>query len=108
MKALRWALFNGVMLTCLYSGFTYDFQALVNIGLILVWASIVLSFFLVSDQIAKELQKEMKSSSIPYTLDVIYDFAVFMVLAYFGWIITSVFYLFHMGMIGYVRQKEFE
>jgi hypothetical protein len=93
MKVLKWVIINGMFLTAFYFGFVEGHEGAYNITMFVAWASIVISPFLLFDEMQKVLKK--KGRSVPSWLNNTEGFLVAFAFAWFGAWVTGVFYLFH-------------
>lgn len=96
-KAWKWLLVNtGVVLLFLW-GVHFNNSGILYLSLGIIWVTIVTGIFGFADGFAESIVKSTPDyqPSVPVTVDTTYDVIVMVMLAYFGFGVTALFYFFH-------------
>ena len=103
MKIIRYILINGSFVVLMYIAFVMKIPSVENILLFFTWIAIIMSPFLLDENVIKKIHKEGKS--VPRWLDVSYDICYASVfVAYDHWI-TGSFWILHMFICIAVFEK---
>lgn len=94
MQKVNWVAINGGFAVSVYYGFFENVEGARNIAMLLAWAMIAMSFFLLSDTVINELKK--KGRAMPASVNVAFDVTIALVFAWFGAWVTAVFWLVHL------------
>ena len=108
MKKLRsillWIVCNGLFVTALIYGYVYEIHGAKNIALFMAWFTIVLSPFVLIEDVYKTLP-----NIVPRWLNISYDVCVIAFMIWHGAIATAIFYIVHtfMVVVAYEKRKLF-
>jgi len=105
-KLLKYCLFQGVFIACLYYGYFKGIEGAENVALFLAWFLNVISWFMLSEDGIEIVRKN--PPLIPKTIDVPLDMAIVGVFVWSGALITGVFYALHILIILFALDKAKE
>lgn len=98
MNSIKSLAINCLIIALLWIGLVEGVDGARNLGLFVVWVSIVLSFFvLVFDDVRNELVK--KGASVPRSISVPTDFFIIGILAWTGYAVTAAFFFFAWAIV---------
>lgn len=104
-RTVKWYLINGTFAAGLYFGLIEGIEGAINATLVVAWASIVLSFFCVSDAVVEKLKEEGTTRAVSRSIRVGFDVCVFLTFAWFGYFVTAAFYIIHTLCIEVMYEK---
>ena len=93
MRELKWFAVNGLFAVGIYYGFQEEIQGAKNIVLFYAWLNIVLTMFILHEDIIKQIAK--KGRSVPKEFNALYDIAITSVFAWYGSWILATFWFIH-------------
>jgi hypothetical protein len=96
MKLLRYFLFNGIFVACLWLGMVEHIDGFKNVALAIAWFTFAMSICasLVVGNTTTEGLSEMPSMSAPPWIDRSFDFSVILFLMFHGYFVTGAAYTF--------------
>ena len=98
LRTIRWFLFNSMIAGTVYMGLIKDIEGLKNIAIFLCWAIIIISFFLVfSDEARERLQEKFKDKKapVPKWFNALWDIVISLFLVWFGYWFTAIVDFIH-------------
>lgn len=112
MKTIKWIMINGIFASMLYFGLVKGVTGAKNVAFVWAWLGIFVSFLSVTDHMVNVMKNKKKS--LP-RVGAAFNLLVLLTLAWFGHIITAVFYLIHIILlasmwdrIGKLQEEENE
>lgn len=93
MKAIKWFLINGLFGFAIYMGFVEQHEGAYNLAMFLSWFVIIVSFFMMADQVIEKMKKQGRS--VPAWISISFDISVTITIIWFGAWVTGAFYLLH-------------
>lgn len=87
---VRWTIGNSIFMICIVLGLIKDVSGAKNVAFLMAWITIVCSFMVLHKDILKAMQKKEK---IAKELDQTFDWVVIAFFAWYGHIVTAIFYV---------------
>lgn len=104
MRAIRWAVLNGVFAGMLWFGLVEGMQGAKNVGLFMAWMTSVFSIFALTEEGAAAVAKHERS--VPAVFDVCFDMAIAGLLVWFGAWATGIAYTIQIVILAGVRARN--
>ena len=103
----KYLLINGGLVVSLYFGMVSGITGAMNVGLFILWVTIIISGFLLIEDVRKEenVVTALQNLPVPRSIDRIFDIGIVLSLVWYGWIITGIGYFIHMIIIHYVFEE---
>ena len=102
IRVAYWLIINGAFAGLLYAGFILGSEGAENVALFFAWLNIILSFFMLSDDVAAAAIK--RGRTVHKWVDVTCDTGFLIVLIWFGAWATGIFWA--LGL--YIREMAYQ
>lgn len=107
-KLARWCVENGLVAAGVYYGLVRGVDGAANVLMFWVWFAFVMSFFMLSDDVVRELQRKNGSPAVPLWINQVFDFAIVFALAWSAWWWSAAAFAIHSFLVArrYVTLPE--
>lgn len=105
VRKLKWFVMNAIFLWLMYLSFVKEIDGAYNLLMVFAWVVIVLSFFLVSDDVIEKFAEQGLNRSVPRYIDITLDMFIVCVFAWFGNIFTAIFWIVHFLIVDEFYRK---